>query len=139
MAEHVSRYYQLFPWLCSKCYGHWLRRRQLPLFLKTALFKYTVGLDITLAACGNRYAIVFQDMFTKWPMVILPLIKHYKASDPAYGANVWNPRGTANRSRKQSAILSYARCMQATWNEKDKYYCTPSAVQQDGRAVQSKS
>ena len=31
-----------------------------------------VGVDIPMTADGNRYVVVFQDFFTKWPMVVFP-------------------------------------------------------------------
>ena len=72
VAEHVSRYHQLHQWLCPMCYCHWLREKTAAPNATYSCRPSFPGIDIMelpLTANGNKYAIVFQDLFTKWPMV----------------------------------------------------------------------
>ena len=57
----------------------------------------------------------------------------YQASDLGDSAIILSLRSVGNRSRNRSA--TYARCMQATWNEEVQYCCEPSTLQRDGRTV----
>ena len=81
-----------------------------------------VGVDIMelpVTTQGNRYAIVFQDLFTKWPLVFpapdqkAKRIAQLLVGDSAY---FWRTRGYLIRSRSKLAIISNERCLQTARN-----------------------
>ena len=50
-------------------------------------------MELPVTAKGNRYIIVFQDLFTKWPLVFAaPDHKAIRIANRGAGFNVWMPR-----------------------------------------------
>ena len=108
---------------CLQCTKASCVRRKLSPSMKSIPVDYPsqiVGVDImelSLTTNGNRYAIVFQDLFTKWPMV-------YAATDQKAPTllvkeivPMFNLPEALLQSWYQLTFMSNARCSQANRNQ----------------------
>ena len=86
-----------------------------------------IGVDMPLTYIGNRYVIVFQDLFTKWPMVFA--VSYQKATwlakvlveetVPMLGA----PKALLSDLGAIFNVMFNAGCLYAIKNPEIQYHC----------------